>query len=179
MEEKQAVDLFLRTRSEESFCALFEALYPRVRRYFLVRSLDRMTAEELAQNVLLKVYNRSQELRERDLFNGWLFKVARNELLAYWRRNFNATQTIEYEPLEEDLANELTTGTAGVQFDDWMTSLDPAERELTRLRFIEELSYEELAVAFDVPMGTVKWRLFNVKKKLSHIISASMTAPNS
>ena len=86
-----------------------------------------------------------------------------------------ASQTIEYEPIEEDLANELATGTAGAQFDDWMTSLEPAERELTRLRFIEELSYEELAVAFDVPLGTVKWRLFNVKKKLSQIISASMT----
>ena len=86
MEEKHALELFLSTRTEESFCVLFETLYPRVRRYFLVRAFDSMTAEELAQNVLLKVYTRSSTLREQELFNGWLFKIARNEMLAYWRR---------------------------------------------------------------------------------------------
>ena len=54
MDEKHALELFLGTRTEESFCVLFEMLYPRVRRYFLVRAFDSMTAEELAQNVLLK-----------------------------------------------------------------------------------------------------------------------------
>jgi hypothetical protein len=44
------------------------------------------------------------------------------------------------------------------------------------LRFVEELSYEELAVALAIPVGTVKWRLFNAKKKLAPIIKASLPA---
>lgn len=55
MEEKQAVELFLRTRTEEAFCQLFGPVYARVRRYFLLRSLDLATAEELAQNVMLRL----------------------------------------------------------------------------------------------------------------------------
>ncbi len=44
MEEKQSIELFLETRTEESFCRLFESFYPRLRRYFLLRGLESMTA---------------------------------------------------------------------------------------------------------------------------------------
>ena len=58
-------------------------------------------------------------------------------------------------------------------FVEWVSYLEPAERDIIILRFIEELSYEELSVALEVPIGTVKWRLFNAKKKLAPIIRAS------
>ena len=54
-----------------------------------------------------------------------------------------------------------------------MGFLEPSEREIARLRFADDLSYEELALVLSLPMGTVKWRLFNVKKKLTAIIKAS------
>ena len=54
-----------------------------------------------------------------------------------------------------------------------MGFLEPAEREVARLRFVDELSYEEMTVVLGVPMGTVKWRLFNIKKKLTPVIKAS------
>ncbi|MBL8188821.1 MAG: hypothetical protein JNK38_12485, partial [Acidobacteria bacterium] len=80
------------------------------------------------------------------------------------------------EPLSEELAERLVTEmklALHSEFAEWMTCLEPAERDLVILRFVEELSYEELAVALGVPVGTVKWRLFSVKKKLAPIINAS------
>ena len=80
------------------------------------------------------------------------------------------------EPLSEELAERLATEmnlALHSDFAEWMTYLEPAERDLVILRFIEELSYEELAVALGVPVGTVKWRLFSAKKKLAPIINAS------
>ena len=61
-------------------------------------------------------------------------------------------------------------------FVEWVSYLDPAERDIIILRFVEELSYEELAAALAIPVGTVKWRLFNAKKKLAPIIKASLPA---
>ena len=174
MDEKQVLELFLLTGTEEAFCALFEALYPRVRRYFVLRGLDRMAAEDLAQNVMFIVYRRAAEVRDRGLFNGWLMKVARNELLQHWRRQPPPEWMVAFEPLSGSLGDQLSAPTVADEashFAEWMTFLEPAERELVRLRFIEELSYDGLALALDVPVGTVKWRLFNVRKKLSHIIS--------
>jgi RNA polymerase sigma factor (sigma-70 family) len=177
LEEKQAIELFLETRTEESFCALFESYYARVRRYFLLRGLETTIAEELAQNVMYIVYQRAGDVREKDLFNGWLFKVAKNEMLRHWRHQRTRREIVEFEPLSEYLAEMLTTEMETARnsdFADWMSYLEPAEREIVILRFVEELSYEELSTALSIPLGTVKWRLFNAKKKLASVIGASL-----
>ncbi len=177
LEEKQAIELFLETRTEESFCALFESFYARIRRYFLLRGLESSIAEELAQNVMFIAYQRAGDVREKEQFYGWLFKVAKNEMLRHWRQQRVRSEIAEFEPLGEYLGELLTTEvemTRNSDFSDWMSYLEPAERELVILRFVEELSYDELAVALGIPIGTVKWRLFNAKKKLASVIGGSL-----
>jgi RNA polymerase sigma-70 factor, ECF subfamily len=177
LEEKQAIELFLETRTEESFCALFESFYARIRRYFLLRGLESSIAEELAQNVMFIAYQRAGDVREKGLFYGWLFKVAKNELVRHWRQQRARSEIAEFEPLGEYLSELLTTEvemTRNSDFSDWMSYLEPAERELVILRFVEELSYDELAVALGIPIGTVKWRLFSAKKKLASVIGGSL-----
>jgi RNA polymerase sigma factor (sigma-70 family) len=162
------------TRSAESFCAVFDLLYPQVRRYFLARGVEPMTAEELAQNVMFTVYRRVGDLRERELFFGWLFKVARNEMLQHERQRQRRGKIAEFQPLDRELADRMTTevdSPLNLRFHEWMTHLEPAEREIIMLRFIDELSYEDLAVALAIPLGTVKWRIFNAKKKLAQFIA--------
>jgi RNA polymerase sigma-70 factor (ECF subfamily) len=81
------------------------------------------------------------------------------------------------ESLDDDLAENLTTEmelAGSSEFVEWVSYLEPAERDIIILRFVEELSYEELAVALAIPIGTVKWRLFSAKKKLAPIIKASL-----
>lgn len=168
MDERTALRLFLHDRDEEAFCALFVAVYPRVRRYFLLRRLDAPTAEDLAQTVLFKVYQKAAELRDAALFQGWLFAIARNELLQHWRQQQARIETVELEPL----ADSFTVPPAGSwqeEFDEWLRLLEPNERELVLLRFVEGLTYEELAAALGIPLGTVESRLFSVRKKLLRI----------
>jgi RNA polymerase sigma-70 factor (ECF subfamily) len=56
---------------------------------------------------------------------------------------------------------------------DLLKVLEPAERDLVLLRFVEGLSYEELASALNLPLGTIKWRIFNARKKLARVVGAS------
>jgi len=180
VDDKQAIESFLLTRTEESFCLLFEAVYPRLRRYFLLRGMQISEAEDLAQNVMVIVYRRAGEIRENGLFYGWLFKIAKNELARFWRQQQTRNRIAEMEPLTDDLADKLlieTELTGSLNLVEWMSCLEPAERELVILRFVEELSYEELATAIGIPIGTVKWRLFSVKKKLASIINATLPKP--
>jgi len=175
VEEKLAVEQFLRTRTEEDFCALFEVAYPRVRRYFLLRVADVMLAEDLAQNVMLLVFRKISDLREPQLFHGWLFQIAKRELLNHWRRQ-PPGQSVEFKVISAELAARLTIETEFAhdsQFAVWMTQLEAQERELAVLRFVEDLSYEEIAMALAIPLGTVKWRLFQLKKKLAGIIGTT------
>jgi len=176
LEEKQIIEYFFAARTEEAFCALFEAVCARVRRYFLLRGLDAMTAEELTQNVFVKIYQQAGELREADHFYGWLFAIARNEMISFWRREQSRLEKIEFEPLSEQHADCLMIEPEvmpAMRLMDLLRALEPAERDLILLRFVEGLSYEELAVALKLPLGTIKWRIFNARKKLSRIIGAS------
>jgi RNA polymerase sigma-70 factor, ECF subfamily len=179
LDDRQVIDNFVLTGADEDFCALFEAVYPRVRRYFLLRGIEAEEAEELAQDVMVIVYQRAGEIREKEFFNGWLFKVAKNELARFWRQRLIRNRIAEMEPLEDDMAEQLMTEmevAGSSDFAEWVSYLEPAERDIIILRFVEELSYEELAVALGVPIGTVKWRLFNAKKKLAPIIKALLPA---
>jgi DNA-directed RNA polymerase specialized sigma24 family protein len=100
LDDRHSIENFLLTGAEEDFCALFEVVYPRVRRYFLLRGMDAGEAEELAQDVMVIVYQRASEVREKEFFNGWLFKVAKNELARFWRRRQARKRIAEMEPLE-------------------------------------------------------------------------------
>jgi RNA polymerase sigma-70 factor (ECF subfamily) len=156
---------------------LFKALYGRLRRYFLLRGADAMTAEELAQNVLLAVYRHAGEFPDQPSFRGWLFTIARNELLQHWRRERARIQTVELEPLRDVLVeSNVAAGTQWrLEFEAWLRVLEPAERELAWLRFVEGLSHAELAAVFEVPPGTIKSRLFYLKQKLCR--SAGLALP--
>src|SRR5262245_42721900 len=101
VEDRQTIENFLLTGAEEDFCALFESVYPRLRRYFLLRGMEAGEAEELAQDVMVIVYQRAGELREKEFFNGWLFKVAKNELARFWRRRQLRSRIAEMEQLDD------------------------------------------------------------------------------
>jgi RNA polymerase sigma-70 factor (ECF subfamily) len=171
VEEQQAIRSFLSSPTDESFCALFTTIYPRVRSYFLARHLDELTAEDLAQAVLFKVYQKSSELKDPALFYGWLFAVARNELLQHWRQQQARIKTVEPGPLADIFMTEPDK-LSQLQFMEWLSLLEPNERELVLLRFGEGLTYEELATALDIPLGTVESRLFALRKKLLRIAEA-------
>ena len=174
MAEQAIIAQFLEVRTEEAFCALFEAVCVRVRRYFLLRGLDAATAEDLTQNVFVKVYGGAGELREAAAFYGWLFAIARNELVSYWRRE--QPRLAQTEALSEQPPHSLKIepeAMAALRMMDLLNALEPAERDLIVLRFVEGLSYEELAAALKLPLGTVKWRIFNARKKLAHAVGNS------
>jgi RNA polymerase sigma-70 factor, ECF subfamily len=174
--DKQIIEQFLLTKTEEAFCALFETVCVRVRRYFILRGLDAATAEDLTQNVFVKVYRQVGELRGADHFYGWLFAIARNEMTSFWRREQPWLENIGPETLthlqQESLRNEPEVISI-MRMRDLLNALEPAERDLVVLRFVEGLSYEELAVALKLPIGTVKWRIFNARKKIARNSGAS------
>jgi RNA polymerase sigma-70 factor (ECF subfamily) len=177
VEERQAIERFLASRAEEAFCALFEAACGRVRRYFLLRGLDAATAEDLTQNVFVKVYRQAGELREAEHFYGWLFAIARHEMISYWRREQPRCEAVSSEPLAGRHAASLIAEPEvlpAMRLMDLLKALEPAERDLIVLRFVEGLSYEELAAALKLPLGTVKWRIFNARKKLLRASRASL-----
>ena len=171
--ERQAIAAFLSERTEERFCALFDVFYGRLCRYFVARHVDRSIAEELAENVMFQVYRHVAQLRDGMSFHGWLFQIARNEYLQHRRKTAAALPTVPFEPLAGRLAETLDSGIHQQEegpVREWMTHMDATEREILILRFVEDLDYPEISDVMGIPVGTIKWKVFNAKAKLAAVV---------
>lgn len=160
---------FLSTRADEEFTALFRLLYPALYRYFRHRQQQHRESEELAQNVMVAVHRHASELRDLALFHGWLYRIARNELLMARRYDHAQCRAAWTAPLND--ATAVSNPEAGFvsrgTLDQLMKGVDETSREILHLRFVDELSYQDIAEALDLPLGTVKWRLYQAKLKLA------------
>src|SRR5215471_13301324 len=123
--ERKAITGFLTEKTEERFCVLFDAFYGRLRRYFVGRGLDLSIAEELAENVMFLVYRRISQLRDGPSFHGWMFQIARNELLQHQRKTSLTLSMVEYEPIAAHLSNRRYAGSRREgPFLEWMSHMD-------------------------------------------------------
>jgi RNA polymerase sigma-70 factor, ECF subfamily len=169
LKEDAAVDLFLRNPNEESFAALFKTFAPQLVSFFQARNRELALAEDLAQEVMLTVYRKAGQVRDRASFRAWVFKIARNALCRHYDRLTREVKTVNLEDMDNRLAAATQTpaGTPAFEFRDWMALLDVRERDVMTLRFIEQWEYHEIAAIRGTPIGTVQWRIFNSKKKLA------------
>ena len=168
LHEGAATERFLDFPNEDSFADLFRAFTPQMVAFFRARNCEATLAEDLAQEVMLTVYRKASQIRDRSLFRAWLFKVARNALFRHYGKQTREVETVNLEDAADRVvASPGSTGTPAFEFNHWMAFLDSREREVMTLRFIEQWEYHEIASAHAIPIGTVQWRVFNAKKKLA------------
>jgi len=174
-QDREVVDRFLDSPSEQSFEDLFQAFTPQLVAFFRSRRCEFSLAEDLAQEVMLTVYRKGRQLRDRQSFRGWLFKIAVNVMRGHYANNkARKVEIVDLATVIDRLVAQENLNPADIpafEFLHWMGSLDSRESEVMKLRFIEEWEYHEIAAAQAIPIGTVKWRIFNAKKKLAPYLS--------
>jgi RNA polymerase sigma-70 factor (ECF subfamily) len=174
-QECAAAQQFLEFPSQDNFAAMFHVYTPQLISFFQARGCEKPLSEDLAQEVMLIVYRKAAQVRDRTLFRAWLFKVARSSLCRHFGRQSREIETIELEKLTDRLvaSTNMPAATPAFEFLRWMSFLDSREGEALRLRFIEDREYHEIASAKGIPIGTVQWRVFNAKRKLAPILGVA------
>jgi RNA polymerase sigma-70 factor (ECF subfamily) len=136
-------------------------------------------AVDLSQDIFLKAYSALATYQPRYPFAAWLFRIARNAAIDELRRRRVPTVSLD-APLEfEDGTGEREVASLGPgpetlylegEFEDRISaavqSLPEKYREPIVLRHAAELSYEEIAEALELPIGTVKTRIFRAREAL-------------
>ena len=154
--------------------------------YQVVR--DREDAMEVAQDAFVNVYKNIGSFRGECLFTTWLHSIvvnlARNRHRWWKRRGRSATVSLDEEFQSEDgpVAQQVAATTDSpaaeavnaeyvVALDAAMEKLPATLREVMALRNVQELSYEEIAVALDCSVGTVKSRLARARGRLRELMN--------
>jgi RNA polymerase sigma-70 factor (ECF subfamily) len=174
LREGAVTEEFLESPGEESFGDLFRVFTPQLVAFFRSRGCELALSEDLTQEVMLTVYRKAAQIRDRSLFRAWLFKIARHALCRKYGKQSREVETVDLENIAGRLvaSSNKPAGTPAFEFHHWMTLLESREREALTLRFVEDWEYHEIAAAKQIPIGTVQWRVFNAKKKLAPHLKA-------
>lgn len=172
--EAAAINSFLACGDKQSFHALFDIFYPRAIRFFRIRGADQQTSEDLAQNVFLAIFRSARQVREATRFRAWLFRIVRNEWLQHKRRLRAASRAVRAEPLSDydDLADDSLSPHLACEMEELLHPLSESEREIVRLHFFDGLDYREIAELLNMAVGTIKWKVFQIRMKLAETIPA-------
>lgn len=176
-----------------AFAALFEPMRPA-----LVRVAGGIVgdseAEDVVMDAMLKVWRAMPSFRQGAALRTWTIRIVRNVALDALRARARRREIpLDAPPEGEDDAAspaaslqdpavrhpgealdgaELRSGMASV-----LARLEPLHRQALELRFLEDLSYQEIATATGVSIGTVMSRLFYAKRKLARLAGLDPAVP--
>jgi RNA polymerase sigma-70 factor (ECF subfamily) len=140
---------------------------------------DYESALDLTQEVFIKVYNSLRRYRSEFKFSTWIYKIAHNAAVDHLRRyrttraNTTRALTAEFEGEQYELPvesrklspeQESERAERCAEIESVVRALPTAYRELVLLRHSYDMSYDEIAQITNLPLGTVKNRLFRARE---------------
>lgn len=144
---------------------LYELSHQNVYR-LMVRMVGLQDADDLTQQVFLQAFRRIGQFSGRSQFSTWLYRLAVNESLQHLRRSKRAHfHVLEHEPMDHSSGHSDNVEQKDL-LERALAMLEPDLRSTFLLREVEELPYGEIALALDVPEGTVGSRLNRARREL-------------
>ena len=157
--------------------------------YFMMLKMvnNRDDAEDLTLEAFGKAFRSLEKYSPDFAFSTWLFKIASNNCIDFIRKKKMNTFSIdkgqsdgeggEYhidvqsdvlDP-EEDLINKQK----GILLREIVDKMQPRYKQLVEMRYFKEMSYEEISVELNSPVGTVKAQLFRARDVLYNILKGT------
>ena len=183
-QENLAIAAGLKHREAGLLDELIVRYQHRLLRYLLFLTSSRELAEDLFQEVWMRVLVRGSQFNGKARFDTWLFTIARNLVIDYRRKRTLASLDELFDGTHEDdrpMSFEVSDSQPS-PFDRFasledrervaeaLLAMDALYREVLVLRFHEEMSLQEIATVTRAPLSTVKSRLYRglaaIKPKL-------------
>lgn len=166
--------------SENSFEELVRRYQRPITNYVYRMLSDYDASLDVTQEVFIKVYNSLARYSSDYKFSTWLYRIAHNAAIDYMRRHSVNEQSIEAENADGSYQLQIEsprpTPEQERERSEWRTEIEsvvkclPAVyRELILLRHAQDLSYDEIAEITNLPLGTVKNRLFRAREMMREI----------
>ena len=128
-------------------------------------------AEDITQSVFLKAYESLSSFKPGRKFFSWLYRIAVNETLNYLRGRRRQEPLSEDTPAEDADGNqEIARDETSAQIDEALMELSAEYRTVVVLKHLLELPYADISQILDIPVKTVKSRLFSARMRMREIL---------
>jgi len=173
----QDIPLDVLERASRKDLEAFEAVY-RAASGFVYNVALRITrnsadAEEVTQDVFMKIYRSLESFEFRSSFKTWVYRITVNTAINRYRRSSKDERgRVDYDGLIESIPASGSTADGAIQRDNearldaLLGALSQDHRVCIILREIEGLSYEEIAASLNIPVNTVRSRLKRAREAL-------------
>jgi len=160
-----------------AFSQLVDQFQADVFRMVFYRIRSRTDAEDIAQDVFLKAYQKISSLKDASRFRGWLFSITLNRIRDFQRKKrFRSLfkvedENLEYQPPDETGTDQPEALDRVLREDFWrqirliLDKLSKMEREVFLLRFFDHLNINEIAGALKKNESTIKTHLYRALAK--------------
>jgi len=156
---------------------LFEKYLPEIEKYYLSLGLDKPTAEDLSQDVFIKMVENYSELQEsKKNIRSLIYEVARNIRNDHFRKLYRIPKLQSIESVENILEDQsrvditVIKNTEIEEFQNKIQQLAPLKQKILELKYKHEFSYEEIAEIINIELGTVKSQIFRAKEELKNLL---------
>ncbi len=141
--------------------------YERPLRYFILRLLgDSAIAEDVFQDTWLSVIAKIHNLRKVESFTIWLYRIARNRVYQELRKKKYTVLLDEQLQGLDDTPNDVFSAEDAARVHRCLEKLPAEHQEVLMLRFLEQMSYEQISKVINCNLGTVKSRIYYAKRAL-------------
>jgi RNA polymerase sigma-70 factor (family 1) len=184
LEKKSVSDLVtaLRTGSEPAFRELFNRYAGKVFRYVMRFVPAEPVAEELMQDVFMKVWNYRENLDASQSFNNFLFRITKNHILNHLRdmqrdvalnKEYRLSLSSFHNAVEESLIPDEYIALANKA----IALLPDKRRSIFIMSRLEGMSYEQIAQALDISKDTVRLQMIKSIKSIREYLRLHVDVP--
>jgi RNA polymerase sigma-70 factor (ECF subfamily) len=162
-------------RYREAFERLLPEFQNKVFRLSYAMLGDAASAEDMAQEVFIRIWKALPGYRGQSSLSTWIYAITRNSCLTALRKVGARKEVSMEEPgiarAAEEVEPEAEPGARGIDVLRFLKQLPEKHRQVLRLYYLEEKSYEEVARLLEWPMGTVKVYLHRARKELAEAVA--------
>src|SRR5262249_33643699 len=158
--------------SSEAFTELFQRYKQPVYGFFCRRVSDPAHAEELTQETFLALLRAAARYEPRALFRTYLYAIGFKVLRVHRRKAAFRAAFLGHRNSFPDPAKQDSTE-SGLWVRRAVEKLEPMDREIVMLREFEQLSYAEIGDLLELPVNTVRSRLFRARTALRELLEPS------
>jgi RNA polymerase sigma factor (sigma-70 family) len=180
------VERALKDGDQKAFAELMKRYWEPV--YFMLNRMvmNKDDAEDLTIEAFGKAFKNLGQYSPQYAFSTWLFKIASNNAIDFLRKKKMENLTSLDRPVDRDGGEELNQQIKGHgltpeetiikkqdadKVREIIEKLKPRYREIVELFYMEQMSVEEISRRLDLPVATIKTRLFRARELLMQVLS--------